>query len=155
MKIIKPFFFLCFLLISCDRDYLIDSRLNDYVQDFYKEGQKRGHHFSKDNLVIKLRSGMDEDFQNGLCIEQDRYFGDDQIVVYINDRLYNAGDTVCLRLTIFHELGHALLNRDHLDGEASIMNSSDALCTMINQPFYGAQICLECNWQYLLDELFK
>ncbi|HEX5187339.1 MAG TPA: hypothetical protein VFV86_10660 [Nitrososphaeraceae archaeon] len=111
-----------FLAMSCETQFIIDSRLKPYVDSFYHEASLRNIHLPKDNLIVKIKKGLINNNQNGLCIEEDKLFGDDQLIVYIDEEYYNNNQ--CIEGVVFHELGHALLNRKHENNTPSLMQES-------------------------------
>jgi hypothetical protein len=118
------FILLLFLLSSCSNDFVIDSRLKPHVDLFYSLSDTN---LQSDNLiVIQKKNLLKETGSLGRTI-QDRgflYLWDGQITVLIDAEYCQTEDQLLVETVVFHELGHALLSRDHTDNVPSIMHSS-------------------------------
>ena len=126
---------LAIFLYSCNEETFFhsDPKLESYVVEFYLEAQKHGHSISRENLIVKssnsigAKSGMFETSGS-------------QRIVHINSYVVDSENELRKKIVVFHELGHALLNRDHIDSHKSIMNTS---------------ACINCPIdEYYLNELF-
>lgn len=131
---------LVFLLTSCtefldDNHFDIDPELEYYVEKFYKEGEARGVKIQRLNLLAAksyaIKAG--ESIPGGIPY------------IRISGHLIDSRDTMKIEYVVFHELGHALLYRDHEDN--SIMSTNDYLI-----PQYKTNPSLR---KELIDELFK
>lgn len=104
------------LISSCsyiEQDFHIDDGLTNYVDAFYREAESRGIHLVKDNLIVQY-GDRSHSFKKGgqRIIEIERRTHDK----FVNDGYYWSIESL-----VFHELGHALLNKDHTD-HVSVMN---------------------------------
>ena len=117
-----------FLLITCasctfvdDYEYRVDSNLKRYVDQFYNDANSHNVHLLKDNLVVTTREGVaDERHVTGYAVMENQIMAVlDQGVV---NRLIERQDTISLKYIVYHELGHALLRRQHTP-EYSIMRT--------------------------------
>jgi Zn-dependent peptidase ImmA (M78 family) len=111
-------------LISCSEIdqtiyYRVDKRLSLYVDDFFIEANRNGVNLYKENLAVVITEDIDS-YHSGTSSKLGS-----QRLVKINSFSYNAykNDSIAIRLLIYHELGHALLNRRH-SSDFSIMNTS-------------------------------
>lgn len=115
---------LLLLLCSCSTDFLIDSRLKPHVDTFYSLSDGD---LQRDNLVVSVKRNL---LKNEGCIGRaiiNRGFldlWDGQIIVQIDEEYYENQDYLMVETAVFHELGHALLNRDHMDQIPSIMSAT-------------------------------
>lgn len=132
-----------FLLTSCnfndDIEYKVDERLQPYVDKFFEEAASRGLIFQKYNLVVSIQPKLKEGA--GLSRSEGH-----QRVVVIDQSTYDflKGAHESMEVIVFHELGHALLYRNHCDTQ-SIMNPAMSL----NQ--YAAKPEVR---KIIVDELF-
>ncbi|MEI8273591.1 MAG: hypothetical protein WCG08_13295 [Paludibacter sp.] len=109
-------FFSLVLLISCKdpKEYRIAPAFTDYLQRFETEGALRGHNFSPqtDGLIIEFANlsantaGLTH-YETPIRIEIDK--------AYWNDITSSAGADLMKEDLLFHELGHGLLGRSHLN----------------------------------------
>jgi Zn-dependent peptidase ImmA (M78 family) len=138
-------FFIAF--ISCtsfdqEVDYKIDPLLKPSVDKFYDEALKRGIYIQKTNLIAII-----DDKEVGFSNAGQFQMVGDQIMVLINKKYYERflrnRDTIFVERLVMHELGHALLNRNHTT-TFSIMNSGSYYYEYKKDSFRIA----------LIDELF-
>ncbi len=110
------------LLFSCQEEiyYRVDPRLTVYVESFYTEGAKYGQTFGRDNLIMGIK---DLDGIWGLSLRPAD--GTGQITVWIDPDVFLRNDSLCTESIVFHELGHALLRRDHKDYPPSLMRTDN------------------------------
>jgi hypothetical protein len=116
MKVLQRVFIgvlLVSVLQSCGTDYLIDSRLQPYLNTFYSEAEKQGRTFDRDNLVLRIRKDLPYE-RGGQCIEKDRITGPDQIIIEIDQEFFDTSSPTLIESVVFHELGHGLLGRSHV-----------------------------------------
>lgn len=132
----KTLFIVLIALTSCDMfqepEYSVDPKLASYVEQFFAEAAARGINLSHTNLIVEFHS---TESKSGIS-----YTHKGQKIIRINNYLKDGND-LRLKIVTFHELGHALLFRPHLDSNKSIMNTSP---------------CINCEIdKYFLDELFR
>lgn len=127
-------------LTSCefdvDPEFYVDLRLEPYVTAFYHEADMRGIVLSRD-IVVRVEAIDIHDYgkssmmgpQHIVLISADNY-------VDYRDTTYFKGDTLycAMENLVYHELGHALLNRRHCDPCYSIMHSTMSLFEYVGQP---------------------
>jgi hypothetical protein len=119
--------------LSCQKDNpTIDGRLQPYFDKFILEASLRGKALGLDNLT-----GAIIEIQGSSIVGQCTQFESkpDEIKV---DKTYWASATDSQKeFYIFHELGHCLLNRDHLNTTdkngncMSIMHGTSGACKFI------------------------
>ena len=138
------------LLPACEQEkdiqYLVQSELQPYFDRFYMEGSARGKQLDMETL-----NGLLSDLPGvnvlGRCEQSS-----ETRTVTIDDAFWRKADTYQREYVVFHELGHCVLNRRHLEDQnadgtcASMMQSGNSTCRMI----YNAQTRAK-----YLDELFK
>ncbi len=97
-----------------DKNKLVDSELEVYVDRFFAEAEKRHIDISDDNLEVVFRDLADE----GVCgLGHFKYLGTDLRKVEINPDFFCWGfhDDLARENLVFHELGHAILRRTHIN----------------------------------------
>lgn len=128
-----------FLLVSCtefldDNHFDVHPELEYYVNRFYEEGEARGIKLQKVLLANKtyaIKGG--ESIPGGIPY------------IRISGHLLDSKDTLRIEYVVFHELGHALLYRDHQDN--SIMSTNDYMI-----PQYKTNPVIR---EELIDELWQ
>ena len=118
-------FYGCISPFSDQRIYSVPDELTYYYDSFVNDAKKHGINYSNADIVIQL-----VDFDAGLSgLHADR--SDYIKQIQIDRDVYNANksDTSTLKWLIYHELGHALLNRDHLQDCNSIMHPYFMMCS--------------------------
>jgi hypothetical protein len=117
------------IIAGCARDvqynaegfeYRIDPRLQFYVDDFYKEAEKRKVFLKKENLIVEIVDIPDE--LNAIGLGTIRASG--QRIVQIDNMYFelNKYHYYSMEMLMFHELGHTLLKRPH-NNHYSVMNT--------------------------------
>lgn len=119
-------------MTSCNQfnstEYQVAPELKNFVDNFFYEAQIRGVNLPKNNLIIRLKSGLKSDGKivNGLTTWQTGLNGDPQVYTWINEEYFNDNNNsyslFCLESTVFHELGHGVLKIIPHDNGFSIMN---------------------------------
>jgi hypothetical protein len=139
---------LCLSLPACSKDQNeIDDRLLPYFNRFVKEASARGKVITLDNLA-----GQISEIQENNVVAQCTKFQTKPNLVKVAKEYWQNGTESEKEFYIFHELGHCLLNRDHLDTKdasgncLSIMHSTSTACKFSYS---------EANRKSYLDELFK
>ena len=96
------------------KEYNVNSSFANYLQRFETEGASRGHTFDPkaNGLIIEFANLKDNTaglthFETPIRIEIDK--------TYWTDISNSAGADLMKEDLIFHELGHGLLNRNHLN----------------------------------------
>lgn len=124
MKRTTIIFVIATILFGCEEstEYRVDPRVNQYVENFFIEGEKRGHFFSRNNLIIEVIPGVGkvneyDGLRHMAYCHVDPKTG--QIKIRIDEQYVNNNGTR-VECTVFHELGHGLLKRSH-SGFPSIM----------------------------------
>ena len=126
-----------------------DERLWSYFQAFEKEAQDRGLDIDLVALNIEgLLENIPERNIAGTC----SYGGNAPPEVTVDVNFWNNARFFAREMIVFHELGHCVLHRDHLEGR-----NDDGSCISIMRS--GTQNCRD-NYSSLsrdayLDELFS
>lgn len=146
----KKCLLLLVVLSSCQFDteieFSIDSRVADHVDRFFAEAEARGINIPRENLIVSVEEldPLGRSLKSG-----------DQRVVLISADAYDffgpkwmSPDSAFYGMenVVFHELGHALLNRKHCDPCYSIMNSGISVFVYAKKPDLRKE---------LIDELFN
>lgn len=148
------------LLCSCnftDTDHWsICDEVKIHVDAFYREAAKRGIHIQHDNMQISLKKSMNE---YGYGARGYTYSSNPPIITldtdYVLDlvnrsktsrRPHAKEDSLQLQYLVFHELGHAVLFRDHNQGfsimgiprgyEMEYANDADQRVLLIDELFH-------------------
>lgn len=129
-------------------DSFVDTRLQEYFDRFAEEAAKR--QFIVDFEVLKV-SGYVRLITSQNVIGQCAHDPGTPTTVIIDKSYWDNATDLEREFLVFHELGHCILNRDHLD-EAdlfgnciSIMTSGTAQCIINYTP---------ATREGLIDELF-
>lgn len=148
---------LLFISTGCkDRDeYRVDDAFAIYVQRFEDEGSKRGRTFNlqSSGLIVEFADLKNNTaglchYENPIRIEIDR--------TYWKDISNNPGADLMKENLIFHELGHGLLGRRHLNTTLENGDWKSIMCggdKVDNRPWninYRGE-----RHEYYLDELFN
>ena len=143
------------LLFGCDNffetEYKVHPKLKPYVDRFYEEALNRLILIDRENLIVRFED-MDccsgKSIQRGnqriVLIDYDSYtYGVDEGHDFIDPE---TGLSLGVQETVFHELGHAILFRDHENGY-TIMTKDGKWNNDFNMHADKRKI--------LIDELFK
>lgn len=149
----------CFLLFftSCkdSKEYSVDSSFTDYLIRFENEGASRGHTFDPqiNGLIIefgnltKNEAGLTH-YEKPVRIQIDK--------TYWNAISKSAGADLMKEDLIFHELGHGLLKRDHLNTTLENGDWKSIMCggTKVDNRSWNINY-RGIRRKYYLDELFN
>jgi hypothetical protein len=101
-----------------------DDRLEALVGEFRQEALNRGITLNDlDYLTVKVVAGFQTPNRLGVCIHED---GTNELGVKVDRKRVEISATTVqrgdfiLKFTIFHELGHCLLNLEHSDGVINV-----------------------------------
>ena len=159
IKIKKQYILLIFIIsgfAACKdtNEYRVESSFTVYLQRFENQALARGKNFdlSEDGLIIEFADLKDNTaglthYENPVRIEIDR--------TYWNDISKSAGADLMKEDLIFHELGHGLLGRKHLNTTLKNGDWKSIMCggdKVDNRPW-------NINYKgmrqtYYIDELF-
>lgn len=150
MRITVLFLFIGMCALGCgagDEDKG-DPLFDEFILSFRSEGFERGRLINAESLDVIIYFGeLDSASKKAEC----RRFSSNRNEIVIDRSYWGQVDRLEREYIIFHEFGHCILNRDHLDDRdgneecVSIMQSGQNLCIKI--------YTLE-NRARLLDELF-
>lgn len=145
------------ILTSCKdpKEYSVNSSFTDYLQRFEAEGAKRGHTFNPQANGLIIEFGNLKDNTAGLThYEKPIRIEIDQ--AYWNDISASAGADQMKEDLLFHELGHGLLNRDHLNTTLENGDWKSMMCggTKVNNRSWNINY-RGVRRQYYVDELFN
>ncbi|MFN7611698.1 MAG: SprT-like domain-containing protein [bacterium] len=126
------------LLCSCSDEYVfnVESELSGYVESFFELSKQHGKNLDKNNLTVRFSKEIGS--LHGVYIDRSGLN-----IIEINYYHYQNYSRDYMEAIVFHELGHAILKRQHDDSVESLMNTS--LCLM----------CYSENKSYFINELFK
>ena len=141
------------LCTACAKDRIIsenyvDEDLDPYFERFVQEAALRGVDLQE---ALDLISGYIEEIEDGSVSGQCRHLVDAPDKVVIDRDFWNVANDNRKEFLVFHELGHCMLGRSHLDTKdrngmcVSIMHSSSDAC--VNAYSYSTRSAY-------LDELF-
>ena len=136
----------------------IDPSLKPYVDAFYEEAQKRNISLPT-NIDAILAPEIPSDRPEACGIGQSPSFNGvgDKPTIHIDSDCWDTYNEIAKENLVFHELGHALLNRIHIEGILPNGYSKSIMCAgngfdCSNLPDYG--FCLDYR-DYYVDELFQ
>ena len=149
--------YILFLLVlaifsGCEKDEIvptIDPELQPYFDLFLEEGSKRGKNIQIEDFQIA--ASIEEITKNsvaGQCTQTEGAMSE----VLIDQQYWRGYTPLQREALIFHELGHCILKRSHLDDKdpdgncISIMESGGGNCVFLYN---------EENRSHYLDELFS
>jgi hypothetical protein len=144
--------FLFILLAECsfvdDYEYRIDPILEPYVNRFFQEAEDRGIRLSKINLVAVIEPEI-PCIDDGHCDAVS--FRKNQRTILIAQRTIeeakkSPGGTSVIEFVVFHELSHALLYKNHINGIHIMDCCGRALNLYVRDPQVRRK---------LLDDLFR
>lgn len=145
--------FLVFLLLaSCGQPFnhahvlSIPQEFAPYYESFLLEARNRGVNLYVDDLEITFHALPDPTV--GRCTK-----GSATPVVVIDPTAWQSFTTSDREELIFHELGHCLLNRDHIDGTVTLGGVTIPSSVMSTYDFPGE--IYYAYRDYYLNELFK
>ncbi len=122
-------FFLLAIFTNCgkDKNKLVDRDLEVYVDRFFEEAAKRNVEVSDDDLEVVFRDLTEE----GVCgLGYFRYLGTDLRKVEISPDFFcwEFHDDLARENLVFHELGHAILRRTHVNNILPIGLPAQMMC---------------------------
>lgn len=129
-------------------DQLVDPELAIYFEMFAAEAQIRGYSIDWEAEAISARITDIEEDAVGQCLT----FTNNSRQINIDRTYWKRSDDMDREFLIFHELGHCLLGRPHLDES----NASGTCISLMNS---GKGFCIK-NYSLItrsdyLDELFN
>ncbi|MEM6629362.1 MAG: hypothetical protein AAF694_06795 [Bacteroidota bacterium] len=152
---------LMLILLACEEEavvqeeplvFNIDAALRPYVDQFYKEAEDRALSLPQ-NLEALLMDSLDVCGQ-GHSPDFNGMF--DRPTILINTACWDLLNETAKEILVFHELGHALLNRIHIEGILPNGHSKSLMCAgrdfeCSNLPDYTYCPAYRA---YYVDELF-
>lgn len=111
---------IAFFILACtpEPETIIDLKLKEYVNQFIIESSERGKYYSFDGLSIivkKMDCGCDGVTYGSKVFIEESFFNFNKQRAKDNpqyDRYYNR----VIEFTVMHELGHAVLKKEHSVG---------------------------------------
>jgi len=147
--------FLFFTSCKDSKEYNVNSAFTEYLQRFEAEGLSRGHTFDPQNngLIIEFADLKDNTaglthYEKPIRIEIDK--------TYWNDISKRTGADAMKEDLIFHELGHGLLNRNHLNSTLPNGDWKSIMCggDKVNNRSWNINY-RGIRHKYYIDELFN
>lgn len=102
---------LLLLLSSCSlfiEDEYMNPELKTYYDQFMIESEKRGMNLKSHDYLLMDFDNLEGETK-GICYT----YKEGTYKIYIDYDFFTSGDPLKVEKVIFHELGHALLRRDH------------------------------------------
>ena len=124
------------VLISCSKeneynfDTAVEDELKAYFIRFQEEAEIRGKYIDWTNEEIYARIEAIDGDASGRCLT----YGQGSHEILIDEEYWTNNNELNREFIIFHELGHCLLGRGHLDLSfangtcVSVMNSGQSVC---------------------------
>ncbi len=103
--------FFCSCELIDQNHFDVEKELKPFVDNFYAESIKRGQHIQRENLMIYFSplKGLAGESMNFTSIP----------TIHIDPTFFNkyskANAPLYIEYVVFHEMGHAMLHRDHKD----------------------------------------
>ena len=147
--------FLCFTSCKNSKEYSVDPSFIDYLQRFETEGTARGKTFDPEanGLIIEFGNLANGDaglthYEKPIRIQIDR--------TYWDAISKSAGADLMKEDLIFHELGHGLLNRAHINTTLANGDWKSMMCggDKVNNRSWNINYHGERR-KYYVDELFN
>ncbi len=136
-------------------DCSVDAVLASYVNDFFTEAESRGRKFPKDNLVVTFADAIVIDGVGYSGRGWWDYNGTGQKRVEILKNAWGTLNDSEREILMFHELGHAMLERGHRNSRFSNCDRASIMCGDICDGFYLAYVLTHDERRtYYIDELF-
>jgi len=147
--------FLFFTSCKDPKEYRVDSSFDIYLQRFETEGASHGHTFDvqSSGLIIEFGNLPNNDaglthYEKPIRIQIDK--------TYWSDISGSAGADLMKEDLIFHELGHGLLNRNHLNTTLENGDWKSIMCGGDKQNNRSWNINYHgMRRSYYIDELFN
>lgn len=129
------------LLTACEQEDIVrapevESELQTYLDRFMAEGEARQFEPVLDVQLLDLRFGSLEEAVRGQC----QLFSDGRRAIIIQESYWENANEWAREFLVFHELGHCLLDRRHLETAdangncISIMHSGEGGCRNLYGP---------------------
>ncbi len=162
MKNLLYFLFFYLLFFSCKKDKfegVVSEELSFYVDDFIAEGAKRGVTLSKGRLEALLIAEFSEEKEANVCGLGWSNFDNQntqRIEILDSEFCWDNQTDIQRENLIFHELGHALLSRDHLGTTFPNGTPKSIMCSGTGGDCSNFSVYHENETfkGYYLDELF-
>jgi hypothetical protein len=138
---------LSLFLIGCGKPKIlsIEPKMQYLINNFEQKSKILGKPIKIDNLILEFKDTYNNESILGQC-----GIKNNTPKITIKKSYFEASNKALKEIIVFHELGHCLLNRDHLSGYDygnhrlySIMNAYE-----FNDEMY------KLNYDYYLKELF-
>lgn len=124
-----------------------NSALQSYYASFEREAALRGYDVDLDDLdLVSTIEEIEEDGIAGTC----HYNSQESNRITIDLTFWQNANQSTRELVVFHELGHCVLFRDHLEDE----NNQNTCLSIMNSGTSGCRVRYADNREYYLDELF-
>ncbi len=138
----------CSHRLKLPKEVSIDQTFIDVVDDFVIESKVQKHAVVIDNLIIRFSSNL-EFKTKGECWDYNRGV-DGTPTILVNSQAWPYESIVRRKIMLYHELGHCVLWRDHLDTYLP-----SGYVTSIMYSFLQIDEVYLNNWSYYMWELFK
>jgi len=141
---------LAIIFISCNKEK-IDIELQTYVDDFFFEADKRNMNLSRKNLTVVFNENINS---CGIGYSDFEGKGKRRVEINMSFSCWQVLSDIQKEILIFHELGHAILERGHKNEKlpngmfTSLMAEGDILNGLYTE------FSLELR-DYYIDELFN
>lgn len=165
MRLVVSCLFLL-LALGCQRQpepepaqYSVPAEVEPYVRAFREAAARRGQPVPSDNLIVTFGATQ----AAGACGQCTRQAGRTPRIVLSTDReCWQAASAFERECLVFHELGHCLLNREHLSRRfpkgqyVSLMNPDDiGVYAICRYPINDDACDKRPRQGYYHDELFN
>lgn len=122
----------------------VDYRLKPYFERFQEEASIRDFNLDFEDIEGKI---AELDGVGGQCVHNTEF----PDVVLIDEIFWTQADDIDREFIVFHELGHCILNRTHLDTK----NADNTCKSLMHSGISGCRFIYDDeNREEYLDELF-
>lgn len=129
------------ILTACEQEDMVrapevEAELQEYLNRFMAEGEAREFEPVLDVQLLDLRFGSLEEAVRGQC----QLFSDGRRTIIIQESYWKSANEWAREFLVFHELGHCLLDRRHLETAdangncISMMHSGEGGCRNLYGP---------------------
>jgi hypothetical protein len=126
---------------------VIDPEFEPYVTRFVSLSQKTNRPMNSANVGIQFDDNMDSQTL-GICS-----YG--SMEIRINSKLWKKLSPSSKEMLIFHELGHCILKRDHIEKSVLSSDARDTLQISLMASRVLRSIIYERNYETYISELFN
>jgi len=145
------------LSLSCNKDdHFVEPELQPYIDRFFEEASSRGQSLPTKNVQAFLLPQVEEAGVRVCGLGYAPIFGDKIRRIDIDQLCWKFASEMEREILVFHELGHALLDRTHNDWKLPNGRNRSIMFRGDNCDIYASYSdCQQELRSYYVDELFS